>query len=148
LSGQYGSGEKKRRRCRLEVIPRTEHKARKKGTDDEHDSEDGIEGTESPGGLEVFVNPETAEDISPDALESVPGQPVVKRKRRNRKKKNKESRERRKTKICTDEDGNQHIISRVRRETTIGESIRYIPGPRVYRYVDVYKRIRYICMEA
>ncbi|XP_053387622.1 collagen alpha-1(XIII) chain-like isoform X25 [Mercenaria mercenaria] len=127
-------GEKKRRRCRLEVIPRTEHKARKKGIDSKDKDDDGIEEVEGPGGIEVFENPESAEEISPDALESVPGEPVVKRKRRNRKKKNKDSRERRKTKtkVCTDEQGVQHIITRVRREvpTDSEENIRYVPGPR------------------
>lgn len=100
------------------MIPRTEHRARKQGSIGREDNYAG-KGFEEhgPGGTEVFNNPETAEEISPDALESVPGEPVVKRKRRNRKKKNKDNMERRKTRICTDENGVQHIIRRVRRDT-------------------------------
>lgn len=129
---QSGIGEKKRRRCRLEVIPRTEHKARKQGSIGREEIGN-VKGYEEPGpgGTEVFNNPETTEEISPDALESVPGEPMVKRRRRNRKKKKKDNTERRKTKICIDENGVQHIIRRVRRDTLVGERVEMMVGPPV-----------------
>lgn len=104
-----------------------------KGIEDTEDEDVEQYEEEGPGGIEGYENPnpESTEEISPDALESVPGEPLVKRKRRNRKKKDRESRQRRKTKVCIDENGVQHIINRVRRDTDVQETFKYIPGPPV-----------------
>lgn len=126
--------EKKRRRCRLEVIPRAEFKHRKKETDKgEEDDED-----ETPENTDDESNPEVAttrgelyENPNTDNLKPEPGsvEPFVKRKKRN-KKKNKKEKNQRRSMICYDDDGQEieigEILRRSRRQVEFERSVKLI----------------------
>ena len=112
----------------MEVIPRTEHKARKKANKGDGEDEEEDEIDDVNGGLEE--TPDNGDEVAPDALESVPGEPLLKRKRRIRKKKrNKENRERRKIQNCkTDEEIEQQekdMLSRLRRHAVRGPPVKH-----------------------
>ncbi|XP_052772799.1 collagen alpha-4(IV) chain-like isoform X15 [Mya arenaria] len=117
--GDSSGGEKKRRRCRLEVIPRTEHKSRKS----ESDLDEGVgldngeiieEDEERPGGIEHIEVPD--QPVIPDALESVPSQPLVKRNRRKNNERKKRKKKNKKSKECEDQEDLDSLYSRIRRE--------------------------------
>ena len=81
---------------------------------------------EPEGGIEVLENPEVPDEISPDALESIPSQPLKQRRRNKRKRNNKRLRQQKRRQRECDPDNEDEDIdeldlvpSRIRRHTKL-----------------------------
>ena len=128
---QSESRKEKRRRCRLEVIRRKEHKERKKESSFKNIQEEDMDETEQvydvEGGIEFHEIPEGPETSTPETM-GVPSEhvdPFVKRKRRNRRK----NKDKKKTRICTPEEAAE-LLKRLPRHAIV--------GPVVIKCIEVY----------